>query len=284
MAAEFKNNHYVPEMLLKRFTDGKGGLFYYDKRKPEKPIERRNIDSIFCQNNLYVDIDKKGNRDVSLERDVYGTLESDATLIVDKIVEAARKDKLPQLTRVEKTKWDEFFARQWARTPDAHAKHSESFNFQNEIKSSLDFFEQNVRPISLAEHAKFNDPEYLKKLRKTTFIGSLKPSGGMSQHALGTRGLGFVRISDAKKSFIIGSFPVVKLTFPGRTKLTDPTVEAWLPISYDVAVTPWGLKGQEAGNIVDGTKVRKLNRFICAQSTEIAGRSEALLQSLLHGE
>jgi Protein of unknown function (DUF4238) len=281
--ANFKNNHYVPQMLLRRFMNAKGELFYFNKNKPEKSIEHRNPNSIFCAPNLYVDIDRTKKRDVSLERDVYGTLESDATPIVDKIVEAARKDKLPQLTRVEKSKWDEFFARQWARTPDAYAKYSESFNFQNEIKSSLDFFKQNVRPISLAEHAKFGDPEYLKKLRKTTFIGSLKLSGGMSQHALGTRGLGIVRISDAKKSFIIGSFPVVKLTLPGRTKLTDPTVEAWLPISYDVAVTPWGLKDQEAGNIIDGTKVRELNLFVCAQSTEIAGRSEALLQSLLRG-
>ena len=280
MVAEYKNNHYVPEMLVRRFSDGNGSPFYYDKRRPENPIQRRNPRKIFCEDYLYVDVDKDGNRDVSLERDIYAKLENDAALIIDKIVEAAGKGKTPSLSQVEKSKWDEFLYQQWQRTPDALAKLGATFNFQEELEGSLAFFEKYGRPITPVEHAKFTDPSFLDRLKKSAFIGSLKGKSSQTQKALGSRGLGIVKISDSKKSFIVGSFPVVKLTFQGRTHLTDPSVEAWLPISHDVAVTPWGSNGDEKIVAIDGQATMQINQYICDQSNEIAGRSAELLHSL----
>ena len=56
-----------------------------------------------------------------------------------------------------------------------------------------------------------------------------------------------------------GGKPVIKLTPPGETRLGQQGVEVWLPIASDVAVCA-----------------------ILRQSTLIAGRSEALIRSLVH--
>src|SRR5665213_4370433 len=136
--ADFKNNHYVPEMLLKRFMSEDGDLFYYDKRKPEKSIEHRNPSSIFCQPNLYVDVNKAGKRNVTLERDVYSRLEGDTKPILDRIVTAARKSELPKLSPEEKSTWDQFFLQQWQRTPDAFAVIFNKFDFDEKFDSSVE--------------------------------------------------------------------------------------------------------------------------------------------------
>ncbi|RVD67160.1 hypothetical protein EN751_38275 [Mesorhizobium sp. M4A.F.Ca.ET.029.04.2.1] len=95
------------------------------------------------------------------------------------------------------------------------------------------------------------------------------------------RGIAILRIVQPKKSFIVGSRPVVKLTAPNRTDLNDPTVEMWLPIASDVAVGA----GQGDGKIslhdtVDERPVRQLNIAIAGQSGTIAAGSAALVKSI----
>ena len=117
---EYKNNHYVARMLLKRFMSDDGEFFYVDRRRPEKAIIHRNPEGVFSRNHLYTSYDKDGNPDVALERDIYRKIESDTSPIIDKIVSSARDGKHPKLSTTDKRIWDEFFAHQLQRTPDFH--------------------------------------------------------------------------------------------------------------------------------------------------------------------
>jgi hypothetical protein len=280
--ADFKNNHYVPEMLLKRFMNDKEAFYYYDMRKPNKAIQHRNPSSVFCENNLYVDIDKSGKRDVSLENEVYSKLDNDANQVIEKIIVAARQSQLPQLSIEEKTIWDQFLFHQWQRTPDARIEIEKTLNFEDEYSNSIAQFEKVVRPLNPYEKIIWHGSLKKEKVRKTSHIMNLKMKHEMPVQALGSKGLGIAKIKNQKNSFIIGSFPVVRLSYDGKT-LADPTTEVWLPIAHDIIVTPSGKKHEEKLVELDGTKVRKMNELVCRQSSEIAGRSPELLRSLLRG-
>lgn len=75
----------------------------------------------------------------------------------------------------------------------------------------------------------------------------------------------------------------MKLTPDGHTRLGDPRVEALLPISYDVMVTPHPTVSPGEVKVVDehdSKHIRDLNMNMLKQSDWIAGRSEALIKSL----
>jgi Protein of unknown function (DUF4238) len=278
--AEYKDNHYVPVWLLKNFRNSAEEFYYFNKNKPEKSIALRNPESVFYAKNYYVERDENGQRDVSLERDFYSWLDNDAKLIADKIVHAARNSKVPNLSMREKETWDLFFFHQWQRTPDSHKKLLKEYDYNEEIDKLIAEFCTWVRPLTEHEKVKLSDPKVRKRIYENGRIGSLKAPPGETVKVLGTRGLGVVRLVDQNKSFIIGSLPVVKLNYPGRTHLGDPTVEVWMPLAHDVVLTPWGVRGQETFNHVAGEKIRAINQMIYQQSTEVGARSNRLLSSL----
>lgn len=278
--ANFKNNHYVPEMLLKRFMSDKGELFYFDKRRPQNPIQHRNPKSVFCENNLYVDIDRHGNRDVTLERDVYGTLENAAELIVDKIVSAIRMRKTPKLSQTEKEKWDEFFIAQSRRTPEARSSLIAGFDYESEYKSLLTQIENSVGPLNPELKAGLLNPQNIKRSERSAKLQSLKLLLPDVARAFSQKGLIFAIPENAAKCFIVGSYPVARRFAKKDPDLRALSTELWLPISSDIMVSPFGSPGQERVIEIDNVKVRKINEQIYNQSSEVACRSKELLRSL----
>ena len=96
------------------------------------------------------------------------------------------------------------------------------------------------------------------------------------------KGIRVALISKANRSLVVGSNPISKMTHsPSRSHLSDPAVEAWLPIAHDVAVAPALSRGQEELQLIkDNRFVRQLNQSIVQQSSAFAGRSLALVTSL----
>jgi len=143
---------------------------------------------------------------------------------------------------------------------------------------------KNKRPLTSREQQFINilsEPEQQNRLKQNVKVGALRIGGPLVLEALGNKGLGVARVMSAKKSFIIGSFPILKLTNDNRAHLSDPTVEVWLPIAHDIAITPFFTKGKEKLVSIDDRNIRKLNEAITRQSTIIAGRSEKLIRSLI---
>ena len=59
------------------------------------------------------------------------------------------------------------------------------------------------------------------------------------------RGLAVVPIPNPKKSFVLGSQPVLKLTPSESNDLSDPRVELWLAVAPDVMVGVGSLDQRE---------------------------------------
>ncbi len=109
-----KLQHYVPQMILRRFTDGKGLLYCWrgtDSRKPWNSKPKK----VFAENHLYTLHNNDGELDVSIEND-FSVLEGKVSGIIDKIVEVAQKGQTPCLDADEKNNWLRYLCRQRRRT------------------------------------------------------------------------------------------------------------------------------------------------------------------------
>jgi hypothetical protein len=276
--SEPKRQHYIPQMLLRRFTDSDGRLHFFDKRIREKGVLQSSPKDIFVQKHIYSSIAKDGTKDTTLEK-YYSFMEGRADRLIEKIIVAARAEKLPNLSEKEKEEWDNFVYQQWSRVPDMHVR---SLNdFDDTFESSIREFEQTFRPLTDQEKASLQEPETRARILQNARVTALSGPPGLAVETLGLRGLGVCALARRNKSFIVGSSPVTKLAFPGRSHLSDPSVELWLPIAFDVAVTPAGTRGTERFvKVSDDRHIRALNEAIFKQSTLIAGRSTALIASL----
>lgn len=276
-----KRHHFVPQMLLKRFADSNNQLHFYSKDDPKRGVHLRNPKTVFAENHLYTQYDKAGNKDVTVEGDM-AALESRANDVIEKIVEAARAQKIPGLSTIEKATWDEFFYFQWKRTPDALERSKTLADFSGSLAWAIKEFETKFRPLTDSERADFQDPSTQARLEKNARVKAVADPGKEVQPVLASKGLGVVVLSKPNKSFVIGSLPIVKFTLPGRGHLSDPTVEVWFPIASDVVVSPGPWPGGEERLFVGvpDDHVRTINEAIYKQSTMIAGRSAALIRSI----
>lgn len=267
-------------MLLRRFENESGHLYFFNKNVQEKGVMESTSKNLFVQKHLYSLVEKDGIKDITLEK-YYAHIEDQANQIIEKIVTAARAGKSPNLSATEKDQWDNFVYHQWGRVPDAHDSLGTLVDFEDTLKRSIKEFEAIYRPLTDKERASLEEPKTLARLRHNARVKAMASTSIKVIEALGLRGLGVAVITRPNKSFVIGSFPVVKLTNPGMTHLAHPSVELWLPIASDIAVSPAGEQGTEpVVSLTDASHIRALNEAVFRQSTVIAGRSRDLIASL----
>lgn len=275
-----KRHHYVPQMLLRRFTNEDGKLYCCRKEEPST-IFPTAPQKVFLESFLYMQRDEQGKTDTSVERSL-ADLEGKANEVIEKIVRTARSGVNPGLTLGEKEIWDEFLCKQWGRLP---IKREEAVSDDSLYEKCLEDFEYERRPLTDYERYWFSDPKRKERIMENSWIKSTELSGGKLIQVLRDKGLCVAAIRNPKKSFVIGSNPIIKITPPGHTRLDDPVVEALLPIAYDVIVTPGFSRGEE--NLVDANDsdhIRQINEAMFRQSDIIAGRSHELIRSLSRRE
>lgn len=277
---EPKRHHSIARFLLSRFADESGLIHLFDKRRPEKGIISTNPKNAFVERHLYSQTNDDGSKDVSVEK-FLSKIESEASAIVEKIVAAARANAVPNLTAAEMTVWVRFFYLQWKRVPDVHDMAFNYTEYENYLTEVINEFETDSRPLSADERKQIEDPEFQKQLRQDVRARAVALPSKRVEQILSDKGLIVARICNPKRSFVIGSYPIAKLTEDGRNHLSDPSVQMWLPLSFDVAVTPGGARGtEEFVEFTETEHIRYLNERIFSQSTAIAGRSVALIKSL----
>lgn len=209
-------------------------------------------------------------------------LESEAMAVVQSILMPVREGRLPILSSEQMRLWYMFFLTQWRRTPESQRANISDADALQMIESAIDELRQAV-PHRLDEIEALATPEAKARTVRNVRVQTIGQTSVEAMAVLERRGIAILRIVQPKKSFIIGSRPVVKLTPPGRTDLNDPAVEMWLPIASDIAV---GV-GQGEGKVslhdtVNERPVRQLNRAIASQSGTIAAGSAALVKSIAH--
>ena len=142
-----RNNHYIPIMLLRNFTDKDGNLYSFDRRSSERRILTTIPKRLYVKRDLYTQCDEYGNRDDSAER-LFAELEGETAPVLEKIINAGRAGKEPTLTSSERETLDHYSYCQWARVPDTAYPVLDG----SSKKSS---FQEEVRDLSDKELAKF---------------------------------------------------------------------------------------------------------------------------------
>jgi len=280
--SDYRKQHTVSEMLLKRFTNDEGKLYVFNKQTPKKGVHSASTKNKFWNTHFYSSYTNDGQRDVSLEKS-FGKLESDTNPVIEKIVAAVRKGKNPNLAEEEKKTWDQFFCAQLIRTPDNMQK----FDIEKILNRQIEKYIAKInttRPLNSIERHIIKDPKLREQHKQKIKVGALKIGTPKFLEFLNNRGLCIAKITSLKKSFIIGSLPITKITYGNQNPFSDLIAGIWLPIAHDIAVTPYAEKGEEKLVSIDDRNIRKLNEAITRQSTIIAGRSEKLIRSLtFHG-
>ncbi len=275
-----KRHHFVPQMLLRRFCDETGRLWYYNKKAPHIGVASGAPQSLFFERHFYT-VKEGGVPDTSLET-YFSRLEGEANTVIEKICTAGRAGRQPKLSTSEKEVWDLFLYFQWKRTPDSISSKMSFADFEESLAESLADFEERFRPLTDEERQRILSESGKKRIRENARVKATGDPGTLVQDVLRNMGIAIAVVRKPNKSFVIGSNTVVKLTSPGETRLGEPAVEVWLPIAPDVAVCVIPQRGQEVVIILnDDGWLRSFNAAILRESTVIAGRSAALIQSLV---
>ncbi|TIL32967.1 DUF4238 domain-containing protein [Mesorhizobium sp.] len=274
-----KRHHYVPQMILNGFTDSDGWLHWCRLRERPVTVRRARPLELFHQNHLYSTLSETGAKDPAMEH-ALSVLESEAVGVVQSILVPAREGRLPVLTSEQKRLWYIFFLTQWRRSPETQRANVSDAEALRMVEDTLDELRQ-AAPHRLDEMEALATADAKARTVRNVRVQTIGQPSAEVMRVLERRGIAILRIVQPKKSFIVGSRPVVKLTAPNRTDLNDPTVEMWLPIASDVAVGA----GQGDGKIslqdtVDERPVRQLNIAIAGQSGTIAAGSAALVKSI----
>ena len=274
-----KRHHYIPRMLLKRFVDEGGFLYVFDSRYPEKGIWKTKPENVFVERHLYTQIEADGSKDASVETKFLASIESDASPVLEKIVCGARRGFLPCLTPAEKYIWFRFFYCQLIRVPERREKHSEEVRqivlTEIEVISRLGLFTDD-------ELAILDDDETMDRHRRNASIRSVTTKSERVLEVLSEKRIcaAVIRNPKPKRSFVIASNPVLKLTYPDRAHLSDPTVEFWLPLARDVAFSPCPGDRDKVVSLKD-RHIESLNKSAFEQSNVIAGCSREIIESVL---
>lgn len=272
-----KDQHYIPRMLLKEFTDKEGNLSFYDKRHSDKGVRKRAPKNLFYERHLYTQVAEDGTQDASVETEFLAVLESQASPVIEKIISAARLGHPPNLSPVEKDIWLRFYYGLFSRVPDRLDVASDEVR---QIVLARIHFASQLRPLIDLERSVRDNPEIMNRLLKNGSIQNLQmPLRPEMSEFLAKMSIVVAVIEELRpdRSFIIGSNPVVKMSHPERPHLSDLDLEVWLPLASDVAVfpSPW-----ESDKVIlaNDRNIRAINKGIFQQSTVIAGCSRELIE------
>ena len=273
-----KRHHYIPELLLKQFCDESDLLHCYDLRRKDEAYFATDIGNVFVVGHLYSTLDADGTRSPAQEAE-FSKLEGLATPVVTRILTSVRRGHLPNLDVDAKLTWNRFFYNQWRRVPALREKIGSKEAIRSAIESFVSQIEQ-VAPHRSDIRAAFSNDSFISRMHQNVHVGTLQTESATVLKLLSARGLAFGRVR-SKRSFIIGSQPVLKLRgSDGGSDMRDDTVESWLPIAPDIAVSPGRYHDRELIVDIPDDWLRSFNESVCRQSTTIAGRSKALVMSL----
>lgn len=272
-----KRHHYVPEVILKRFTDEKGWLHLYSRR--DRRTRPTKVSNAFCQGHLYSEIDLEGRKDPRVEIEL-SWLEGAIDPILLKFEEAARTGSLPNLSEAELLTWRFFFVVQWRRVPDLHRTVATDEEAEVELHRILD--EMAIRfPDRAAEIDAMKDPADIRRTIRNARVAGVAEVSGRVMDAMSTRSVAILSITAPTKALIIGSRPVVQLAFRDGLSLMDEATEMWLPVSSKVAVGVGPQRQRETIYYLNNhSAIRRLNVAVASQSTEFASRSPKLTNSV----
>ncbi|TWB89347.1 uncharacterized protein DUF4238 [Bradyrhizobium macuxiense] len=275
-----KKQHFIPEMLSKRFARPDGKFFFHDRRLDDNLIRPSTPNNILHQRYLYSPVNAAGERDFSLEVR-YSRLEAAASELFDQIEQKLDAGKSPVLSAQSRRLLDHFIYEQWRRVPDMHARVLNYETFRSRIETAIVNYEQRKGPLPEDEKARLIDSLDNPDLLKGIPGRALKKSSGEVLRAFQEKSLVIAEAS-RNSEYIIGSSNVIK-TSNGPTDLRDASVEVWLAFTPRFAAVLLGRADLPTRVQVSADQIHDVNREVAAKSSIIASKNLTLIQALRPG-
>ncbi len=270
-------HHYIPQMHQKRLADTQGFLYRFDKRFPERGVFRTNPKNNFVERHLYDQHDEDGTVETSAE-DILAVLDGKANTVIQKIVESARCDELPDLGIDERFTWDLYYYTLYKRTSDAMRRMELEDEQIAEIISRV-----------IVEH-QVSDGAIVTEQERTNLLGAnmrqtAKVRGVLQVGAVfklfSSRGLDIAAIRCSSGCLVIGDNPIINYNLCNPERVILPPLEGWLPVSHDVAVRPAFTRSEGISLFTkDEEFAGLLNDLMLRQSTTVVGRSREVVDAL----
>ncbi|SLN43706.1 hypothetical protein TRL7639_02293 [Falsiruegeria litorea R37] len=260
--SDYKEQHYIPKAILRNFCHSGKQLWFYNKERPQKGVDPRNVKSVFFEHHAATIWRRDAGglvADHSVEAFFSKEIENHLPKIISNLAGYFTGRRKRDLAPEEKRYLVQFFYNHMLRTPDVMG------SFLEKTVSNLDLQESakdlkwkdNVRARALAHQNK----EILEELFK----------GRVAIATPRTR----------KKQFIVASNPVLRLHQKNRANWLSGDVELWTALTPKLAVGILNEPGPLIGYKLSNLQVRDMNVMWAKQSRSIAGSSKELVTSLL---
>ena len=280
-----KRNHYIPQMMLRNFCDDDDFLWIGDKIREK--VYRTSPTNVFVRGKLYVKQDySEANESYEYER-MLAKIEGNAEPAISSIIEQVRCGRNPHLDPNLNMHFKEFVIALARRTPESQERvfSGSGMSFEEVVDSvskelltqagydmpEQDWFDRDPGVLELKRTLKSNH-------RANFAAGDHQILQEETERFSRETGWGVALILLPKRSFVIGSHGLTII--PGGGSIGG----SWLPIAHDVAVqiTAFPERGFRLHlDRKNESVIKSINRETAAQSDIIAGRSEALVRSLM---
>lgn len=274
-----KRHHFVPQMLLRRFSAADGSLYFHRREMGRGTVAKISTRKLFVEKNLYNQIGNSGNIDYSIEKEL-AILEGEANSIIDYMIMRVERGNKPKLSREKKAIWDRFFYVQWKRTPNVLDRTITFSEFEQSYVEALEEFEEKYRPLMEHERQELMQEEVMGRVRHNARAMSVAAPSQMVTQVLRRKGLEFI-VNRTDEPFVIGSNPISRIESFNQTHLESPMMRAWLPLSSRIAVSPAYQKGIYKISVEKAKgKISAINRNIVSQSDGYASESKDLIEKM----
>ncbi|QJB69357.1 DUF4238 domain-containing protein [Parasphingorhabdus halotolerans] len=262
---------------MRRFTDENGWLYAVNRSNTKAVPFRCKPNQLFVRKEYYTEVDSDGSKNSRMELRL-SQLESEISPILAKFMAAAEANKLPDLSRHQKSLWDKFFLLQYRRVPDL--RDDDSWKNALEEYAQITSRLKKEFPHRVEEIEAFESDEEKIRMVNNAYVNMLDLPPGEPEKVLNRRGIILLR-SARNKKFVIGSRPVIQMNMKNGRTLHDSYSEMWLPIASNLAIgvgTMW--EKEKILDLENHSGMRYLNEAIARNSTSFASASLKLTQSI----
>ena len=294
-----RRHHYIPKMLLRNFCD-QGRLWVGDRAQqrvfqcaPGKVFLQRDLNARYLLDQVSKDLENSDwPGDVPMSDEYEQTLariDSNAAPVIQRIIAQARIQQPPNLSVRQSDSWKRFMFAMAARTPESQervlsGKDRDVFYEAAKFQADIDNYDLPDKEALYKEARILKFKEFIETNTYAKFAAGIHPRAQeLADEFCDVAGLFAAIICIPRRSFVIGSHGIAIVESAGNRRRVK---ESWLPIAHDVAVlataSPENVSLLELDRDRDPL-IKRINRASAAQSRFIAGRSEALIRSLMKG-
>ena len=162
-----KRHHFIPQMMLRHFTDVNDRLWFWRREFEKGDIRSTSTQNLFVEKDLYAVVLPNGDKDVALEK-FFSSLEGVGAKFISELATIIREGSVPHLDEGAWQFWSDFFYYQLKRAPGFIAAFADRMNFEGRIQNAVKKIEADLR----ASGGEQSDSNLAFRIRRNAIIAA----------------------------------------------------------------------------------------------------------------